>query len=97
LERYVGQFLTLQEKIIGYTRESSEDTEKAFQVFVNSISESEQSLAGLKESVKNVEKVNSSMERLQNSVSHLAAFSSPEPNRANFSFEDLAQFDSASV
>ncbi len=71
LERYVTQFLNLQEKIVAYTNEQTEDTEKAFQTFVDSISEAEQSVSNLKESSKNVQKITVSMENLQNAVSHL--------------------------
>ena len=70
LERYVGQFLTLQENIISYTRHNTEETEQAFQVFVDSIPETEKSVVSLKESSRNVEKVSNSMESLQNAVAH---------------------------
>ncbi|MBX7173424.1 MAG: methyl-accepting chemotaxis protein [Pyrinomonadaceae bacterium] len=70
LERYVSQFLTLQEQIIGHTREQTDDTENAFQVFVDSISETEKSITNLKESARNVEKISNSVDSLQNSVSH---------------------------
>jgi methyl-accepting chemotaxis protein len=97
LERYVTNFLTLQEKMVGYTHERTEETEKAFQIFVDSIAEADQSVSELKESVKNVEKINHSMDRLQNSVSHLNSFSSlSDMNRSNFTFDDLPQnFDAA--
>lgn len=70
LERYVGQFLTLQENIISYTRHHTEETEQAFQTFVDSIPETENSVVTLKESTRNVEKISNSMESLQNAVSH---------------------------
>ncbi len=70
LERYVSQFLTLQENIISYTRHHTEETEQAFQVFVESIPETEKSVSSLKESSKNVEKISNSMESLQNAVAH---------------------------
>jgi methyl-accepting chemotaxis protein len=39
LERYVVQFLNLQEKIVAYSSAQTDDTEAAFEVFVQSISE----------------------------------------------------------
>ncbi|HRH46516.1 MAG TPA: methyl-accepting chemotaxis protein [Pyrinomonadaceae bacterium] len=70
LERYIGQFLTLQEQIISYTHEQTDDTEKAFQTFVEAIPETEKSVNSLKEAARSVEKVSNSMESLQNAVSH---------------------------
>lgn len=99
LERYVTQFLSLQEKIIGYTREQTEDTEKAFQTFVGSISETEQTVSNLKESAHHIEKITNSMERLQNAVSpfNAPAYQTGAP-RLGLSFEDLStDFEPASA
>jgi twitching motility protein PilJ len=72
LERYLNQFLHLQEKIVGYTRGQTDDTERAFQVFLNSIGESETTVTGLKGSVKQIVKVSEKMALLQESVSHFS-------------------------
>jgi methyl-accepting chemotaxis protein len=90
LERYVSQFLSLQEKIVHHTREQNSDTEKAFQTFTDSIAEAGETVSSLKESALKVKKIADSMERLQNSVSHLNA--SPyqtKPLSNEMAFEDL--------
>lgn len=50
LERYVAGFLNLQNKIVSYSREQADETEKAFQVFVSGIAGTEQSAVNLKSS-----------------------------------------------
>ena len=70
LERYIKQFLNLQEKLISYTNERTEDTEKAFKIFTDSISETEKSVGSLKQSEKLVSEIRASMENMQSSISH---------------------------
>ncbi|MGI8638528.1 MAG: methyl-accepting chemotaxis protein [Pyrinomonadaceae bacterium] len=68
LEKYVRQFLNLQTKLISYSSGQSADTEKAFQTFVKSISETENTVIHLKESEAKLAQLASSMEHLQLSV-----------------------------
>jgi methyl-accepting chemotaxis protein len=99
LERYIGQFLHLQEKIAAYTLSHTEDTETAFATFMKSISETEFSLKTLKESTKRVERIKEKMSDLQDSVSHYDLASETEATAPaenqfhplNQSFESLEQ------
>lgn len=54
ITRNTGQFLNLQEQIVAYTRENNHETETAFQVFINSIAETENTVAQLKQSETNL-------------------------------------------
>jgi methyl-accepting chemotaxis protein len=79
LERYVTQFLHLQEKIISYTNERTEDTDKAFQTFTDAISETETSVIQLRDSEKLVGEIKSTMENMQTAISHF----NPSPHSNN--------------
>lgn len=68
LERYINQYLNLQNQIVAYSRERSAETENAFQVFVASISETESVVGNLKESEENIAKLANVMENLQTAV-----------------------------
>lgn len=68
LERYIGQYLNLQNQIVAYSRDRSGETEKAFEVFVASISETESVVKNLKESEENINKLAVVMENLQTAV-----------------------------
>jgi methyl-accepting chemotaxis protein len=70
LERYVTQFLNLQDKIISYADEQTEDTEKAFQTFTDAITETEKSVINLKDSEKLMGEIKITMENLQSGISH---------------------------
>ena len=48
LERYIGQFLNLQTQLTSYSSEQSAETEKAFQVFIDSIADTEKTVETLK-------------------------------------------------
>ena len=65
LERYVGKFLNLQTKLVSFSSEHSDETEKAFQVFVESIGETRKTVKKLKESETSFTKLMISMENLQ--------------------------------
>ncbi len=65
LERYISQYHNLQNQIIAYTRDRSDETEKAFQVFVASIAKTEAIVKHLKESEENIGKLAIVMENLQ--------------------------------
>lgn len=92
LERYIGQFLHLQEKIAAYTLSHTENTEIAFETFVRSISETENSVRTLKESTKRVERIKGKMSDLEDSVSHFSLTSSIDETEApENSFHPLSQ------
>ncbi len=65
LERYVGQFLNLQTKLVSFSSEHSDETERAFQIFVESIGETKKSVNNLKESETSMTQLTTSMEKLQ--------------------------------
>ena len=65
LEKYVRQFLNLQTKLISYSGEQSAETEKAFQTFIKSISETADTVTYLKESETKLGQLSSSMATLQ--------------------------------
>lgn len=71
LERYVGQFLNLQENLIEFSKDKSEETDKAFETFVSSISESENSVSQLKISSEQIKRIYLMMQNLQ---SHTTEF-----------------------
>lgn len=50
LEKYIGRFLNLQEKLVAYSGEQSVDTENAFASFTATIIETEDAIKNLKES-----------------------------------------------
>ena len=68
LEKYIGQFLSLQEKLAAFSGEQSVDTETAFQSFVASIEETENSVKNLKASESEIAQMLISMENLQFAV-----------------------------
>ncbi len=65
LEKYVRKFLNLQTKLISYSGEQSAETEKAFQTFLKSISETADTVTHLKESETKLGQLSSSMATLQ--------------------------------
>jgi hypothetical protein len=69
LERYVGQFLNLQENLISYSQQQSEETDEAFQTFVKSIGETEVSVSDLKDSALSVKNLSNTMRNLQLMIS----------------------------
>lgn len=89
MERYMTQYLNLQEKIVVYTNEQTEDTEKAFQTFVESIAESEKSLINLKDSEKIVGEIKNTMDNLQTSVAHFT--SSPYADKGKIKESSFAE------
>ncbi len=73
IEKYIGQFLNLQNKLTAYSNEQSGETEKAFQIFVESIAEAESAVESLKQSDANVARFSKSMENLSASVADFKA------------------------
>lgn len=68
LEKYIGRFLNLQEKLVASSGEQSVDTENAFESFAAAIVETEWALKDLKESDVRVNGVLSSVENLNAGV-----------------------------
>lgn len=77
LERYIGQFLNLQTQLVGYSSEQTGETEKAFQVFIDSISDTENTVETLKKSEADLAESAGVLESLQMAV---ADFKSPKLN-----------------
>lgn len=71
LERYIGQYLDLQEKLIDFSKDKSEDTDKAFIIFGSSITETENNIKQLVQSATKAGKITEMMKNLQ---SHTAEF-----------------------
>ena len=69
IEKYIGQFLNLQNKLVSYSQEKSEETDRAFQIFVHSIHETEAAIVTLKESDASVAKISKTMGNLNSAVS----------------------------
>lgn len=71
MERYIATVLNLQNKVMSYSREQAGETEKAFEVFVGGIAETEKAATRLKESAAKLTKLAESMEDLQQSIAPL--------------------------
>ncbi|MGC2238807.1 MAG: methyl-accepting chemotaxis protein [Pyrinomonadaceae bacterium] len=84
LEKYIGQFLNLQNKLVAYSQEQTVETNKAFQVFVESISETENSIKNLKDSDSNITQISKTLENLRDAVSDFE-LSGAENNHRKFS------------
>jgi twitching motility protein PilJ len=84
LEKYIQQFLNLQEKLVAYAGEQSADTELAFQNFVVLVAESEKAVKHLKESEMQVSQITMATESLQVAVADFKTSApSAENNAAN--------------
>ena len=68
LEKYLNQFLNLQNKLVASSQEQSSETEKAFQTFVASISETENTIKNLKSSNTNVAQILKATENLHSAA-----------------------------
>jgi methyl-accepting chemotaxis protein len=81
LEKYLTQFLNLQGQLTNDSREQSAQTEKAYQTFIASVSETEKLVAELKKSENLVTGFTNTIESLQMSAAifKLAELSSKEP------------------
>jgi methyl-accepting chemotaxis protein len=69
VEKYIGQFLNLQNKLVAYSQEKSGETDRAFQIFVASIAEAETAVKTLKESDANIAGISKTMGNLNLVVS----------------------------
>lgn len=65
VERSAGQSLSLQTQIADYARENTDETETAFQAFVNSIAETESTVEQLKQSEANLAQLLNAADNLQ--------------------------------
>lgn len=68
LERSVGRLLNLQESLLSMSGEDSQETEKAFMTFVNSIAESEATVDELRQSSSDLANLSRVLRELQESV-----------------------------
>lgn len=84
LEKYIGQFLNLQNKLVAYSQEQTAETGKAFQIFVGSISETENSIKTLKDSDASIVQISKTMETLRDMVADFK-LASAENYRKEFS------------
>ncbi len=69
LERLVGQFLNFQESLLSVTGDRSEETDRAFLTFLNSISDIEATVDELKHSSSEIATLSELMKDLRQSVS----------------------------
>ncbi|HLM61047.1 MAG TPA: methyl-accepting chemotaxis protein, partial [Pyrinomonadaceae bacterium] len=86
LEKYIQQFLNLQEKLVAYAGEQSADTEMTFQNFVALVAESEKAVKNLKESEMQVSQITMATESLQVAV---ADFKTPAQSAENTAANNL--------
>ncbi len=89
LEKYVGQFLNLQKKLISYSHENSDETEKAFGEFVDSIEKTEKSLENLKDAEKQIAEISLSTEQMKFAVAEFKVSKPAEEKQ--FSAADSAE------
>lgn len=68
LEKYVGKVLNLQDKIVAFSLEKSEETNEAFETFAKSIDDTETVSRRLRESDSKIKNTADSLETLQASV-----------------------------
>ncbi|HLM01621.1 MAG TPA: methyl-accepting chemotaxis protein, partial [Pyrinomonadaceae bacterium] len=71
MERYIATVLNLQNKVMSYAGEQTGETEKAFEVFIEGISETENAATNLRESAGKLTKLADAMEELQEAVAPL--------------------------
>lgn len=82
LEKYISQFLNLQEKLVAYSGEQTADTQAAFESFVGSIAETETTVKNLKESDTQLAQIAVAMESLQLAVADFKIPQSVVPKNA---------------
>ena len=82
LERLVGQFLNLQESLLTVTGDRSEETDRAFLTFLNSISDIEATVDELKHSSSEIANLSDLMKNLRATVSDFRLNNEDTPPRA---------------
>ena len=85
LEKHITQILNLQDQLTADSSEQSAETEKAFQVFIGSIAETEMSVESLKQSEKSVAALVSTLASLRLAVDDFKL--PPSSAEANFRVE----------
>lgn len=65
LERYVGQYLNLQENMISFSWDQAEETDAAFEALASSVTRTEETVGRLKTTAAGIEDVSRSMNNLQ--------------------------------
>lgn len=70
MEKYVGNFLKLQQNLVASSGEQNAETEQAFQIFVSSIAESENAVKMLKESENQITRIADCLENLQSAAAN---------------------------
>jgi hypothetical protein len=99
LERLVGRFLNLQESLLSVTGDRSEETERAFLTFLNSISDIEATVDELKHSSSEISNLSDLMKNLRKAVSEFRvkneASSSQPGDEDPDEFEPLEEFGEA--
>lgn len=70
MEKYIGNFLRLQKKLVAYAGEQNAETEQAFQIFVQSIGDSENAVKTLKESAAHIRQISGSIEILHSATAN---------------------------
>jgi methyl-accepting chemotaxis protein len=89
LERYVAGFLNLQNKIVRYSREQSDETERAFQIFVGGIAETEQTTISLKNSESRLAELADTIKDLQKMTARFKSLQAKEET-PEVAFSDFA-------
>lgn len=79
MERYLIQYLNLQEKIAGYTSEQAADTERAFHILATSVAEAGNFAGNLNESARTIGNVTQSMEILHSATAHFSVVAATAP------------------
>ena len=90
LEKHITQILNLQDQLTADSSEQSADTEKAFQVFIGSIAETEMSVECLKQSEKSIAVLTATFGNLLLAVEQ---FKLTQPaSETNFPLEGMSNF-----
>ena len=87
LEKHISQILNLQDQLTANSSEQALETEKAFQVFIGSIAETEMSVEAMKQSERSVAALVSTLANLQLAVEDYKLPQSAPDEDANFPVE----------
>ena len=89
LERYVGHFLNLQENLIAYSNDQSEETDDAFATYAESIKETESTVTTLKQSARRLDAITKASKELKTITSE---FRLTEPAEQHDESEEPQEF-----
>ncbi len=90
LEKHIMKILNLQDQLTADSSEQSADTERAFQVFIGSIAETEMSVECLKQSEKSIAALTAVFGNLLLAVDEFKLI--PTVGEANFRLEEISNF-----